>query len=91
MGRHQPCGIEPGGRNCYNTPHEKKVARQEEPLSGLEAAVAYAKANGRVSVSHLQRGMGIGYSYAAALLDEMVARGFVGHCVTKSTWEWRGE
>lgn len=60
-------------------------------FSGIDAAIAYAKANGRVSVSRLQRGMGIGYSRAAALLDEMAARGLIKPGITKSTWEWRGE
>jgi len=43
----------------------------------LEQAIKLTKERGEISTSYLQRKLGIGYSKAARLIDEMEARGLV--------------
>ncbi|MCB0167476.1 MAG: DNA translocase FtsK, partial [Anaerolineae bacterium] len=60
----------------YEETVKKEEANKEEAL--LEKAIETVRAEGKASVSLLQRRLRIGYARAARLIDEMEAQGIIG-------------
>jgi len=50
------------------------------------AALEQARSRGKVSVSFLQRGLGISYNHASSILDEMKKREGLVQGVSSFTW-----
>ena len=55
-----------------------KRGRQAFIDASYERAVEVVRATNRASVAHLQRQMGIGYSQAVGLINELERRGVIG-------------
>lgn len=53
------------------------------------AALEQARSRGKVSVSSLQRGLGVSYNHARSLLDEMKRREGLVQGVSSFTWVFR--
>jgi len=51
-----------------------------------DAALQHARSRGKVSVSSLQRGLGISYNNASSILDEMKRREGLVQGITSFTW-----
>lgn len=60
----------------YQTPDQQDDDDGEDEL--LEKAIAEVRAQGKASVSLLQRRLRIGYARAARLIDEMESQGIIG-------------
>ncbi len=60
----------------YNNTAKPKVKKKDDDL--LPKAIDEVRAEGRASVSLLQRRLRIGYARAARLIDEMENQGIIG-------------
>ena len=56
----------------------KRIARKVYGFVSYEDAVAFVKAAGCASAARLQRGLGIGYSHAAQLIELLERNGVIG-------------
>ena len=62
----------------------QRTDRQDDEI--YMAALEQARSRGKVSVSSLQRGLGISYNNASSILDEMKRREGLVQGITSFTW-----